>query len=70
MLEVLFAVCMLIIFGKLFFFGLRAAWGITKFFVTIVLFPVILVGLLLGGLFYLAIPFLIVAGIIAFAIRA
>lgn len=69
MLEVLFAVFMLIVFGKLFFLGLRAAWGITKFFVTIVLFPVILVGLLLGGLFYLAIPFLIVAGIIAFAIR-
>ena len=70
MLEILFAICMLVVFGKLFFFGIRAAWGITKLLVTVVLFPVILLALLLGGLVYLAVPVLVIAGIIAFVAKA
>lgn len=64
MLSLLFIICMFGIFGKLFFFGLRAAWGISKFVLTIVFLPLILVGLVLGGLMTLAFPILIVVGII------
>ena len=53
------------VFGKLFFFGLRAAWGISKFVLTIVFLPLILVGLVVGGLITIAFPILIVVGIIA-----
>ena len=64
MLSLLFIICMFYVFGKLFFFGLRAAWGISKFVLTIVFLPLILVGLVLGGLITLAFPILIVVGII------
>ena len=65
MLSLLFVICMFGVFGKLFFFGLRAAWGISKFVLTIVFLPLILVGLVVGGLISLAFPILIVVGIIA-----
>lgn len=65
MLSLLFVICMFGVFGKLFFFGLRAAWGISKFILTIVFLPLILVGLVVGGLMTLAFPILIVVGIIA-----
>ena len=65
MLSLLFVICMFGVFGKLFFFGLRAAWGISKFVLTIVFLPLLLVGLVVGGLMTLAFPILIVVGIIA-----
>lgn len=52
------------VFGKLLMFGIKAAWGISKFLLTIVLLPVILIGLVVGGLIYLAFPILIVVGIV------
>ena len=42
MLTLLFIICMFGVFGKLFFFGLKAAWGISKFVLTIVFLPLIL----------------------------
>ena len=66
MLTLLFIICMFGIFGKLFCFGLKAAWGISKFILTIVFLPLILIGMVVGGLLYLALPILIVIGIIGF----
>ena len=54
---------MIWVFGKLLFFGIKAAWGISKFLVTIVLLPLILIGLVVGGLIYIAFPILIIVGI-------
>lgn len=65
MLSILFAICMIWIFGKLLFFGIRAAWGISKFLVTIVLLPLTLIGMVIGGLINIAFPILIVVGIVA-----
>ena len=65
MLEILVMMAMFYVFGKLFIFGLRAAWGLTKFIVTIVFLPIILIGMVLGGLIYLAFPILIVIGVIS-----
>lgn len=70
MLTLLFIICMFGIFGKLLWFGIKAAWGISKFVLTIVLLPVILIALVLGGLLYLAIPILIVIGVISLFCRA
>ena len=66
MLTLLFIICMFGVFGKLFCFGLKAAWGISKFILTIVFLPLILIGMVVGGLLYLALPILIVVGIIGF----
>lgn len=63
MLSFLFAIGMIWIFGKLLFFGIKAAWGISKFIVTIVLLPLVLIGMVVGGLIYIAFPILIVVGI-------
>lgn len=65
MLTLLFAICMLLVFGKLFFFGIRAAWGISKFLLTIVLLPISLIIMVVGGLLSIAFPILIVVGIIS-----
>lgn len=65
MLSLLFIICMIWVFGKMVFFGIRAAWGISKFLVTVVLFPFLLIAMVAGGLLYLAFPLLIFAGLIA-----
>ena len=64
MLTLLFLICMLGIFGKLLIFGLRAAWGVSKLILTVVFFPVILIGMVFAGLIYLAFPILIIVGIV------
>ena len=65
MLNLLFAILMIMVFGKLIVFAIRAAWGISKVIVTLVFFPLILIGLVLGGLIYLALPILLVVGLVA-----
>ena len=56
---------MIMVFGKLIGFAIRAAWGISKVLVTLVFLPLILIGLVLGGLIYLAFPILILVGLVA-----
>ena len=65
MLTILFLIFLFGIFGKLFFFGIRAAWGICKFVLMVVFFPVILIGMLIVGLVKLAFPLLLIFGVIA-----
>lgn len=65
MLSLLFAICMIWVFGKLFIFGIKAAWGISKFIVTVVLLPLVLIGLVVGGFIYLAFPILLVVVIVS-----
>ena len=65
MLTILFLIFLFGIFGKLFFFGIRAAWGISIFVLMVVFFPVILLGMLVVGLVKLAFPLLLIFGVIA-----
>ena len=55
MLSLLFGIC-IIWFIKLLIFGVKASWGILKFLCTVVLFPVILILMVVGGLMYIAFP--------------
>ena len=62
---------MIWVFGKLLIFGIKAAWGISKLILTIVLLPISLILLVVGGLMSLAFPILIIVGIISlFSSRA
>ena len=63
MLSLLFAICMIWFIGKFFIFGVKASWGILKLLCTVVFFPVILIGMVVGGLIYIALPLLIIGGI-------
>ena len=66
MFYFLFMILMFYIFGKLFFFGLKAAWGLSKFVLTIILLPITLMVMVSCGLRYFAFVLLIVVGIISF----
>lgn len=46
-------------------FAFKAAWGISKIVVTLVLLPIFLIGLVLKGLVSIAIPILVVVGIVS-----
>ena len=65
MLSLLFVICMIWFIGKFFMFGIKVSWGIMKLLCTVVVFPVILIGMVIGGLMYIAFPLLIIGGIIA-----
>lgn len=65
----LFIICMIGVFWKLLLFGIQMAWGISKFLLTIVILPLILIGMVVGGLLYIAFPILIVIGIITLLCR-
>ena len=64
MLSILFTICMLWFIVKFFIFGVKASWGIMKLLCTVIFFPVILIGMVVGGLIYIALPLLIIGGII------
>ncbi len=67
MLTLLFFFSVMWVVWKIATIGIRMAWGITKFVFGLVVFPLLVVGLFIGGLVYLAIPILIIAGIAALA---
>lgn len=65
MLTILFAVLMIAVFGKLIVVAIKAAWGISKILLTVVLLPVILIGLVIGGLLSVALPLVLLIGVVA-----
>ena len=68
MFTILFTICMIWFIGKFFIFGLKASWGILKLLCTVVFFPLILIGMVVGGLLYIAFPLLIIGGILALVV--
>lgn len=56
---------MIMIFGKILFFALRATWGITKILFSVVILPFVLVFLVLQGLIFIALPVLAIIGLIS-----
>ena len=64
MFTLLFVFCMFGVFGKLFCFGFKAAWGISKFVLNIVFLPLILIVMVAGGLLSVAFPLLLIIGVI------
>lgn len=68
MLTLIFMILMVVIFGKIIGFAIKAAWGISKIVCTVVLLPLFLVGLVLVGLIKIALPVLLVVGIVSLLI--
>ena len=65
MLTLIFMILMLVIFGKILGFAVRAAWRISKIICTVVLLPLLLIGLVIVGLVKIAFPVLLIVGIIS-----
>ena len=64
MLAFIFMVLLFMVFGKILVFSVKAAWGVTKIVCTVVLFPLILIGMVVGGLIKIALPVLLIVGVI------
>ena len=65
MFTVIFFLALIWVTWKLFVLGLKATWGIAKLVCTVLLLPLFLVGLVLAGLIYVAVPVLLIVGTIA-----
>ncbi|MBP3816861.1 MAG: hypothetical protein J6H31_01045 [Butyrivibrio sp.] len=63
MLSLLFIILFFWIFGRMMGFAFRASWEIMKIMFTLVFLPLILFGLLIRGLVYIALPVLLVVGL-------
>ncbi len=70
MLTLFFIILLFVVFGKILGFAIRATWGVSKIVFSVVLIPLCLVGLVIKGLIGIAIPILVIVGIISlFALR-
>ena len=58
MITLIFIILMIMVFGKLLIWSIKAAWGITKILFTVVFLPIILIAI------YIAIVLLIIGGIV------
>ena len=65
MLTLLFIIFLVGFIGKTAGLALRATWGITKFIVGVIIFPITLVIMVAAGLVYVALPILIVVGLVS-----
>lgn len=65
MITFLFIVLMIIVFGKILGVAIRATWGISKIAFSVILLPLFLLGLVLKGLIIVALPILVIIGIIS-----
>ncbi len=66
----LFVILMFMFFGKMIMFGIKAAWGLGKFAIGLILLPVLIIGVIAAGLIYIALPLLAIAGIILLVRKA
>ena len=64
MLTLIFTCLMVWIFGKLIWIAFKMTWGITKVLFNLIFLPIILIALVIGGLVSVALPVLIIIGLI------
>lgn len=64
MLTLLFIIFMIGFIFKGIGLAFQLSWGILKVLLFIIFWPLILIGLVIGGLIQLALPLLIIAGIV------
>ncbi|MBQ3786237.1 MAG: hypothetical protein II799_03085 [Lachnospiraceae bacterium] len=64
MLTMLFIIFMIGFVFKSIGLAFKLSWGILKVLFTIVFWPIILIGLVIGGLMQIAFPLLIIAGVV------
>ena len=65
MLTLVFICLMIGIFGKLIGLAFKMTWGIAKVLFTLVFLPFVLIALTIGGLVTIALPLVVVVGIIS-----
>lgn len=66
MFTFIFMIMMILVFGKLLGFAIKAAWGVSKIVCTVVFLPLLLIGMVLIGLVKIALPILLIVGCVSF----
>ncbi len=64
MLTIIFTVALLWVAWKMLILEFKAAWGIVRILCTVLLLPLFLFGMVCAGLLYIAVPILIIIGMI------
>ncbi len=62
---IIFSILMIWFWWKMLMGAVHLTWGLTKILFRVVLLPLALIGLVFGGLIYLALPLLIIFALIA-----
>lgn len=70
MLTFLMMIMFFAVFGRLICFAIRVGWGIFKIAAYLIFLPAIVLMMIFGGLIYVALPILVIAGIVGMAARA
>ncbi len=70
MFTILSLVLFMMVFGKLLIFAIKVGWGILKIATYLIFLPVLVLMLIFGGMFYIALPVMLIAGITGLAARA
>ena len=65
MFTIIFFVLFIMIFDKILLFGIKVAWSIGKFLLSVVLLPIGILALFLSGLIYMTFIVLVGMGIVA-----
>ncbi len=65
MLTIMFAIALIWAVWKITVLGLNLTWGIIKFVFGVVLFPLLVIGIFVAGLVYVALPIVLIVGLIA-----
>ena len=65
-MSIIFFILMFVVFGKLLKIAFKAAWGISAILGVILFFPLVFIGLAFSGLLIIALPLLIIMGMMAF----
>ena len=65
MMTLLFLILFFSVFGKLTSFAFRATWSMVKVFLFVFFLPAIILVMVFGGLIYIALPVLLIVGIVS-----
>ena len=65
MMTLIFVILLVAVFGNVLKIAVKAAWGLSKMVCTVVLLPLVLLGLVFKGLIAIAFPILLIVGVIA-----
>ena len=69
MIEIVFAILMIAVFGRLMVYAVRFTWGLSKVVVSLLLAPLFLVVMVAAGLIRFAFPVLIVLAVLSWILE-
>ena len=69
MVTLICCILFMMVFFKVLGFAFKFGWGILKIALYIVFFPALVLGMIFGGFIFIALPILIIAAIVAAAVR-